>query len=245
MTREYVAVDLETTGLAAYKERIIEIGAVRMRDGVEVDSFSTLVDPEWELPERITELTGICPEMLEGAPKEEEALEAFLQFAGDSVLLGHNLPFDYSFLKTACVRGKKEYERQGIDTLVYAKKHLADLPSRTLPALCEYYGIDNGTAHRALDDARSAALLYERMRELFGDAKEEQLVYRLKKMEPMTAAQKNYLNDLIKYHKIICNVSFEKMTKSEAARMIDKIIFQYGRIAGRPQGKRGEDHRSD
>ena len=76
MTREYVAVDLETTGLAAYKERIIEIGAVRMRDDVEVDSFSTLVDPEWELPERITELTGICPEMLEGAPKEEEALEA-------------------------------------------------------------------------------------------------------------------------------------------------------------------------
>ena len=242
--REYVAVDLETTGLAPYKEKIIEIAAIRFRDGREVDSFSSLVDPERELPERIVELTGIRQEMLSGAPKEEEALDAFLTFAGDSILLGHNLTFDYSFIKTACARRKQEYERLGIDTLSMSRKALPELPSRTLEALCLYYGIDSGTSHRALDDARSAALLYERLREQFGEAKEEQMVYQIKKMEPMTAAQKNYLNDLIKYHKITCNVSFEKMTKSEASRMIDKIILKYGKPVRQLRGKNVSGHQS-
>ncbi len=244
--REYIAIDVETTGLSPAKERMIELAAVRFRDGKEVDSFTTLINPERSLPERIVELTGIQEEMLADAPKEEIALSAFLEYTGDSILLGHNLPFDYSFIKTACSRRKKNYERQGIDTLAIAKKYLKELPSRTLEALCTYYQIDSGTSHRALDDARSAALLYERFRELFGEAKEAPLYYQVKKTEPMTTSQKNYLNDLIKYHKIGCDVSLEgiplqrvskgEVTKSEASRIIDRIIRDYGRSAGRSQG---------
>lgn len=236
---EYVAVDLETTGLSPYKAKIIEIGAVRYVDGQETASFSTLVDPECELPERIVELTGITEDMLAGMPKEAEALAAFLEFAGDSVLLGHNLPFDYSFLKYAFVRQKQEFERFGIDTLTFARKYLTELPSRSLPELCAHFGIDSGNSHRALDDARSAAQLYERLKESYGAYKEEQLVFQIKKIEPMTAAQKNYLNDLIKYHKIKRDVSFENLTKSEASRMIDKIILEYGKPQGRPRWTRG------
>lgn len=234
--REYIAVDLETTGLSPVKERIIELAAVRFRDGEEVDCFTTLVNPGRVLPERIVELTGIRDEMLLDAPKEEEALEAFLAYTNDSILLGHNLGFDYSFLKTAFARKKQEYQRNGIDTLAIAKKHLADLPSRTLEALCVYYKIDSGTSHRALDDARSAARLYECLRVQFGEKSARQLQYQVKKMEPITAAQKNYLKDLIKYHKINCDISFEKMTKSEASRMIDKFILEYGKPGGRSQG---------
>ena len=222
-----MAIDVETTGLSPAKERMIELAAVRFRDGKEVDSFTTLIHPGRSLPERIIELTGIRDEMLADAPGEEEAVNAFLEYTKDSVLLGHNLPFDYSFIKTACSRKKQSYERKGIDTLAIAKKYLKDLPSRTLEALCTYYQIDNKTAHRALEDARSAALLYE-------------------KTEPMTTSQKNYLNDLIKYHRIECDMSslgipFERVskgdiTKSEASRIIDQIIRDYGRPAGRSQG---------
>lgn len=244
---EYVAVDLETTGLSPVKERIIEIGAVRFYNGKETDHFSVLVDPERELPQRIIELTGISEELLaQRAVSECDALKAFLEFAGDSVLLGHNLPFDYSFLKTSYSRVKKggkiqlegDYERMGIDTLAIAKKHLTDLPCRTLPFLCEHFSIDSGTSHRALDDARSAAQLYAKLCERFGEENAVPLVYRLKKTEPMTPAQKNYLNDLIKYHKIECKVSFETMTKSEASRMIDRIILEKGKPLGRSPRKR-------
>ena len=241
-----MAIDVETTGLSPAKERMIELAAVRFRDGKEVDSFTTLIHLGRSLPERIIELTGIRDEMLADAPGEEEAVNAFLEYTKDSVLLGHNLPFDYSFIKTACSRKKQSYERKGIDTLAIAKKYLKDLPSRTLEALCTYYQIDNKTAHRALEDARSAALLYERMRKQFGEAKEAPLYYQVKKTEPMTTSQKNYLNDLIKYHRIECDMSslgipFERLskgdiTKSEASRIIDQIIRDYGRPAGRSQG---------
>lgn len=238
--REYVAIDLETTGLSPQKERIIEIAAVRFRDGQEVDHFSTLVNPGRPLSERIVALTGIRDDMLADAPGEEEALSAFLAYVGEGILLGHNLTFDYSFIKTACARRRLTYERKGIDTLALARKHLPELPSRTLPALCRYFHIDAGTSHRALDDARSAALLYECLCREFGEGNESPLAYQVKKIAPMTPAQKNYLNDLLKYHKIECNVSYETMSRSEASRMIDKILLEYGRPAGRRTTERGK-----
>lgn len=242
---EFVAVDVETTGLNPYQERLIEIAAVRFRDGCEVGAFETLVDPERPLPERIVELTGIDGRMLEGAPKEAEALEAFLDFAGGAVLLGHNLIFDYGFLKCAIERRERLGLRQvqelgcrGVDTLGLARKYLPELPSRSLEALCSYFRIEQPAAHRALADARSAASLYGHLFTQFGDMGEAELVFPLKKTEPITAAQKNYLNDLLKYHKIECNIPLEQMTKSEASRMIDKIILEHGKPAGRPRGSR-------
>ena len=95
----YVAFDIETTGLNPKYDKIIEIGAVRVRDGEPADTFSTFINPGKSLPERIVELTGIHDEDVAGAPYIDALLEPFLSFVGDDVLLGHNFLFDYSFVK--------------------------------------------------------------------------------------------------------------------------------------------------
>ena len=150
----YVAFDIETTGLNPKYDKIIEIGAVRVRDGEVKETFSSYVNPARSLPERIVELTGIHDRDVEKAPYIEQILDAFLSFLGEDVLLGHNLLFDYSFVKKAAVNQKKTFEKAGIDTLRIAKRFLNDLASRNLGFLCEYYHIEL-EAHRALNDAVS------------------------------------------------------------------------------------------
>ena len=103
-TNDYVVIDLETTGLSPKYEKIIEIGAVRIRNGEVSDTFSTFVNPGKSLPPRITELTGINEAELVNAPYIEEILDEFLDFIGDDVLMGHNLLFDYSFIKKFAFR---------------------------------------------------------------------------------------------------------------------------------------------
>ena len=112
----YVAVDLETTGLDPKRDRIIEIGAVRVENGRETAQFHTMINPHRELAERITELTGISGDMVEDAPDIGDILSQFLDFCGKLPLLGHHVIFDYSFLKRAAVNLGMEFEREGIDT---------------------------------------------------------------------------------------------------------------------------------
>lgn len=95
--KEYVSVDVETTGLAPKQDKIIEIGAVRVRDGQIVESFTSFVNPGRILPGHITELTGILQEQVDKAAPMESVLPAFLEFAGDLPLVGHRILFDYGF----------------------------------------------------------------------------------------------------------------------------------------------------
>ena len=96
MDRSYVAIDIETTGLDAKQDKIIEIGAVKVIDGEETERFSTFVNPRRDLPERIVQLTGIQASMLEDAPDIEDVIKDAVEFAGDLPLLGHRILFDYS-----------------------------------------------------------------------------------------------------------------------------------------------------
>ena len=101
---EFVAFDLETTGLSSMNDRITEVGAVILKNGKEIDRFQTLVDPERLLTAENTELTGITIEMLKGLPKIEEILPKFLEFVGDRPLVAHNAAFDIGFIRAECER---------------------------------------------------------------------------------------------------------------------------------------------
>ncbi|MBQ2116928.1 MAG: ribonuclease H-like domain-containing protein, partial [Lachnospiraceae bacterium] len=103
MVNDYVVMDIETTGLNPKSEKIIELGAARIREGKVVDTFSAFVNPGRSLSDRIVELTGISDRDVENAPYIEEIIQDFVDFTGDDVLLGHNLSFDYSFVKKAAV----------------------------------------------------------------------------------------------------------------------------------------------
>lgn len=233
--RSYVAFDLETTGLRPMCDKILEIGAVKVEDGEVTETFETLLDNGVLIPPQITKLTGITEEMVKGAPTMQEAVGKFLAFAGDCVLLGHNIQFDYSFMKQNAAALGLPYERRGLDTLGIARLCLPGLPSRALDKMAAYYKIPQEQHHRALDDALTTARLYERLQEEFAMSRPDlfaprPLAYKIKKPQPITNSQKGYLRDLLKYHKIESNVKIELLTKSEASRMIDGIILQYGKM---------------
>lgn len=232
----FTAIDLETTGLAPQRDRIIEIGAVKYEDGCAKEVFSTLVHPQiTELPERIVALTGITEEMLTDAPEEEAAMRSLLTFLeGEEVLLGHNVIFDYAFLKVAARRIGREFSYQGLDTLTISRVCHPELPSKTLAAMCEAYKIENERAHRAFEDAEAAAKLYLCLKERFEEKNypcmtPSLLVFKEKKTEPATKRQCLYLQGIIERNCLSLTPDYSTLTKSEASRLIDKLLSKYGR----------------
>lgn len=227
MMQSYVCLDLETTGLNPRLDRMIEIGALKVQDGVVTDTFSTFVNPGRKLDERIRNLTGIGDEDLEDAPYIEEVMPAVLQFLGHLPLLGHSILFDFSFLKKAAVDLKLDFEKSAVDTLKIARKYLAELEHRSLDYLCHYYEIPH-CAHRALEDARATHILYGKLAENFyerdpGLFEAAPLHFQVRRDTPATKAQKQQLYRLIEQHKIVMNAEVERLTRSEASRFIDRI----------------------
>ncbi len=233
---KYIVVDIETTGLNPDFDKIIEIGAIKVENNQIVDKFSRLIDPEIKIPHLITEITGIDDSMIAGQDIINNVIPSFVEFCKDFPIMGHNLPFDYSFLKINAYRLGYEYEKDGIDTLRIARIFLTDLESRSLENLCKYYGIVNAKAHRAYEDAYATKCLYDKMYDSFYENnnnvfRPHKMKVKIKKDEQITTKQKSYLNNLIKYHKIDNNRSLDTYTKSEASREIDRIILNYGKIS--------------
>lgn len=231
----YVAIDLEMTGLNAKRDSILEIGAVRVRNKKIEAEYQAMLHPHLELPDEVIELTGITNEMAAGGRELDEVFPEIMEFCGDLTLLGHNVIFDYGFLKQAAMNRDVKFEREGIDTLKIARKFLPKDQKKTLQALCDCYGIQREHSHRALDDAKAARELYEILESAYEAAKPGAfspypLIYKAKKQSPATSRQKNHLKELADYHKITLHVSWEALTKNEASRQIDKLISQYGRM---------------
>ncbi len=233
--RDYVCVDIETTGISPQHAQIIEIGALKVRDGEVVDTFSQLIDPGVSVPPEITALTGITTEMVKGQPAIDEVLSDFIAFAGDDLLLGHNVRFDYSFLKQNAVNLNLEFSKSGMDTLRIARAKCPELKSRSLDFLCEHFCINDENHHRAFNDAKVTSELYLMFYDMFRDDNPElfqpkEFVYKPKKSSPITEKQKKYLLALVSHHNLVVEYDIDKLSKSEASRKIDQIISTKGKI---------------
>lgn len=229
MLKSYIAFDVETTGLNPQENELIEIGALKVRNGKVAERFTEFVRPSSPISAPITALTGITNEMVADARNSCMVLHDFLSFCEDDVLIGHNLLFDYSFIKCGAVKNGLAFEKQGIDTLKIARKVLSDLESKSLGSLCDYYHIENKSAHRAYHDALATAKLYQTLAHYFepGDPKlfrPVQLTYKIKTPQPATRKQITFLRGLIQKKNARIQWDPDTITRNEASRMIDQLL---------------------
>jgi len=157
MVRTYVALDLETTGLDADRDAIIEVGAVKFHDGEKLDTFSTFVNPGRHIPRPITDLTGIRDDDVTSAPGLHDVLPQLIHFVGQWPIVGHSVNFDLKFLR----RHSEQFEHEHLDTFEIASILLPHADRYSLQALAKMLGIEMERAHRALDDALATRGLFQ------------------------------------------------------------------------------------
>lgn len=171
----FICFDIETTGLSAARDRITEIGAVKVENGVITDTFSTFANPEMPIPQKITQLTGITDDMVKDAPSQSDAVSAFLEFAGNNVLVAHNAPFDTSFIAKACEDMGREYNYTSIDTVAISRAILTDIKNCKLDTVAKFLRLGDFNHHRATDDAEMLARIFinlcQRLTDDFGITK--------------------------------------------------------------------------
>lgn len=235
MLKDYVVIDLEMTGLNAKTDKILEVAAVRVRNGREDAVFSTVVNSGVTLSEKIIELTGISQQEADAGAPLDETIQEFLSFLGEDVLVGQNVIFDYSFLQQWAANHKLKLEKVAVDTLKLARCFLPPEQKKNLESLCSYFEIPRVHAHRALDDARETMEVFEKIKALYGEQDEcafapKPLLYKAKKQSPATERQKQYLKRFAKYHGIELQGYSDSMTKSEASRLMDRLIATYGKL---------------
>ena len=172
--KDYVVFDLETTGLSPETDEIIEISGIKVRKGNVIEKFTTLVNPGRPIPYSATRINGITDEMVENAPLLKHALNDFLTFIGNDILVGHNIHnFDLNFLRNGAHRELGlSIQNDYVDTLSLAKICLPQLPRHRLTDLAEHFHIETKGAHRALNDCVMNQLCYEKLGLLLENAKE-------------------------------------------------------------------------
>ena len=157
----FVAIDVETTGFDVNHAEIIDIGAVRVEGSIITETFSSLIDPGFFIPDRIKELTGITNAMLVGSPKMREVLPRFMDFIGDSIIVGHHVSQDIKFIdKYTRLYGEGKFRRPYICTLELSRKLLPSLPRHSLKEMADYFSVNYSRLHRALDDALITAQVF-------------------------------------------------------------------------------------
>lgn len=231
MYNKFVVFDIESTGPNPFTDKIIEIGAIKIVDDKIIDNWNYLINPCTDIPEIIQNLTGISDIMVKNQPTIELLLEKFVSFCEDCDIIGHNVIFDYSFIKANCLKLGLKFEKNGIDTLKIARTFLKELPSRRLSALCEYYNIDLKNAHRAECDALGTYHIYRCMKEQFYDInpnifKPEKIIWKPPELTAITPRQKSYLNGLVRKHNVTLDKPIDNYTQAEATRVINSILNQ-------------------
>ena len=195
----YVVFDLETTGFSPIKDKIIEIGAVKVENGVITDKFSTFVNPKVPIPFEITNLTGITDDMVMEAPDIETILPQFLEFVGDAVLVAHNASFDVSFIEQNCRYQDITPDFTSVDTVAMARILLPTLSKFKLNVVANALHISLENHHRAVDDAGATAEIFVKFVEML----RARNIKTLTKLNQFGAQNKDAIRKLPSYHVII------------------------------------------
>ena len=162
----YIVFDIETTGFSSIRDRIIEIGAVKVVNGKIVDKFSTFVNPQRPIPFEITNLTSITDEMVMGSPAIDVILPQFLEFVGDGVLVAHNAGFDVGFIEQNCRNLGLNDRFVYLDTVALARVLLPTLSKYKLNVVAKALNISLENHHRAVDDAGATAEIFVKFVEM-------------------------------------------------------------------------------
>jgi len=195
-----IVFDLETTGLSAATERITEIGAVKLCKGKILDTFNTLVNPQKPISDKITAITGITDDMVKDAPFEKEALQMFYDFCGDNkaVLVAHNAPFDTGFVKAAAHRCDMPYHFSHIDTVPICRSLFPNIKNHKLDTVANHLKLPPFNHHRACDDAKVLADIFNRLIEILEKEKNIHTIGQIN-----TALSGTDYKKAMSYHQII------------------------------------------
>lgn len=195
----YVIFDLETTGFAPSKDRIIEIGAVKLKDGNIIDKFSSFVNPKTPIPFKIEKLTGISDDMVINEPTIDIILPNFLEFCNDSVLVAHNASFDMSFIKNNADDLGIPIDNTVVDTVGLARLLLPNLKNYKLNNIAKHFNISLENHHRAVDDADATAKIFLK----FIDMLKEREVSNLNDIDNLNITSNDVIKKMPTYHGII------------------------------------------
>ena len=195
----YVVFDIETTGFSPVKNRIIEIGAVKVVEGKIVDRFSTFVNPHVPIPFRIEQLTSINDEMVMDAPGIEEVLPEFLKFCEGTIFVAHNANFDMSFIMENAAQLNIELHPTYVDTVGIARVLLPHQAKHTLDAVAKTMGVSLENHHRAVDDAEATAEIFVKFIPLL----EQRNCHTLADVNHLGDSSPDIVKRLFSYHAII------------------------------------------
>lgn len=159
----YVVFDLETVCTCADDKELLEIGAVKLKNGEIIDTFQQLINPGYSIPDMIKELTGITDEMVADKPSSREVLRRFKKFCKDTVMVGHDVSYDMRYLNTVAKKYRMKFKNQTCDTLKMSQERFPDETKHNLKILCERLGVEHDHPHRALDDAKATAACFLKM----------------------------------------------------------------------------------
>ena len=228
----YVVFDLETTGFSPIKDKIIEIGAVKVENGKITERFSTFVNPKIPIPFRITQLTSITDQMVMDAPDIETVLPQFLEFIGDAVLVAHNASFDVGFIEQNCRYQDIVPNFTSVDTVAMARILLPTLSKFKLNVVANALHISLENHHRAVDDAGATAEIFVKFVEML----KERNINDLAKLNRFGSNNADAIKKLPTYHVII--LALNEVGRVNLYTLISKSHLDY--YARRPRIPKSE-----
>jgi len=228
---EYTVIDIETTGLSTEYDEIIEIGALKIKDGQVIDSYSQLVKPKYRIDEFITKLTGITNEMVADKPKFIDIGMDFVNFIGNSILLGQNVNFDINFLYDRIYRDLNMHlENDFVDILRFSRKLFPELKNRKLKTVAKHLNIESITSHRAIADCEVTYKCYEEQLKIIKNMETTpELLFKKKHSHTLDAkdivATTNQFDQNHILYNSVCAFTgkLEKMPRKEAMQLVVNI----------------------